>query len=556
MSPLRKIGLLLLVLVAVPVALVAAAELASLSENERLLREVNDRHVTSVLATINQHVWNVTDGWAGDLERRLTEADDADAALAGFLAAHPSLESAFVADTAVAQFQVVAASGAPRLSRDDLGLRAGHAQRLLADRASDYRRLLPLPLREEASNATVALAFVTDAETPLVAGFVLDADRVIETELTPKLQAAAQENFIIGIDVEGDLRYTIMPSIGALLGTLNPSQQARLVGGQLSENDSAELLIKDPSVQSRALWVFPDYTLRIRPVGATLQQIATDRFQRSLLLIGVLALALTVGAVLLFRTIRRQIDLARAKAVFVQNVSHELRTPLALIRMYAETLDLGRVPEARRQEYVRTIAQESTRLTRLVNNILNFSRIESGQQTLAKAPFDLNALAEEALGLYEVRLEQEDVTVERHLDDLPPAIGDREATSEAVVNLIDNAIKYGGDARHLSLTTGAGIGTVWLEVTDRGIGIPLREQAHIFDEFYRVPTGAVHDVKGTGLGLALVKHLAEAQGGRVTVRSAAGRGSTFRLTLPSAQRVAAPARPPEQAISSDPALNA
>ena len=552
MSPLRKIGLLLLVLVAVPVALVSVAELASLSENERLLRQVFDRHVESVLATINQHTWNVADGWAGDLERRLSTTGDVEATLAAFLEAHPSIESAFVADTSISRFKAASLASALPLTEDALGLGPRHARRLLADRASGYRRLLPLPFREDAPNATVALAFVTEADTPQVAGFVLNPRRVVETELTPKLQAAAQENFLIGIAFEGDLQYTIVPSSGAVLGTLGSSQQDRFVAGQFRDTDSAELLIKDPSVQSRALWVLPGYTLHIRPVGASLQQIATDRAQRSLVLIALLAIALTAGAVLLFRTVRRQMDLARAKAVFVQNVSHELRTPLALIRMYAETLDLGRVPEARRQEYVRTIAQESTRLTRLVNNILNFSRIESGQQTLARAPFDLNALAEEALGLYELRLDQEGFDVERALPEIPTALGDREATSEALVNLIDNAMKYGGQPRHLSLSTGTEPGNVWVEVADRGIGIPLREQAHIFDEFYRVPTGAVHDVKGTGLGLALVKHLVEAQGGRVTVKSAIGRGSTFRLTLPAAPPSAAVASPSEADIAPSP----
>jgi len=533
-SPLQKIGLLLLILVAVPVALVAVAELASLSENERLLREVHDRHIESVVATINQHVWNVADGWAGDLERQLAETDDLDLALERFLASHAAIEAVFIADTSVTQLQTATAAGAPALEASDLGLGAAHARRLLADRAEGYRRLLPIPLRESGENPTVALAFVTE-DVPRVAGLVLHPGTVIETELGPVLRSAILEDFILGISARGEIRYSFLPPLATIGGLLEIDDSAGIFTGEQASDALIARLLSEPGVQERNLWVFPDYTLRIRPAGASLQKIATDRFQRSLFLISILALALAAGAVLLFRTIRHQVELAQAKAVFVQNVSHELRTPLALIRMYAETLDLGRVPETRQREYVRTIAGEAGRLTRLVNNILNFSRLESGRKEVATAPFDLNAVADDALALYRFHLDNAGFAVETALSaPSPRALGDREATGEALVNLIDNAVKYSEDDKHLTVATGTTDGQVWIEVRDRGMGISLREQRHIFDEFYRVPTGAVHNAKGTGLGLALVRQLAEAQGGSVTVRSVLGEGSTFRLTLPTA----------------------
>jgi len=531
-SPLRKIALLLLVFAAVPVGVVALAELIALGENERVLREVYDRHVETVLTSINQHVWTVASGWADDLDRRLAASDNPDAALAAFVAAHPSVESAFLADTTATILNSVAASAARPLSAETLDLRPAHAERLRADQASGYRRLLPIPVNEDRPNATVALAFASGTgDAARIAGFVLDAQTYIESELTPKLKEAAQEHSVVGIAVAGDVRYTEAPSP---VGVPSPSGF-----GPNPPPPDPERLLAGGGVQERPLWVFPNHTLRIRPADTTIDDIVAGRTRRSLLLVTLLALALAGGAVLLFRTVRRQVELAQAKAVFVQNVSHELRTPLALIRMYAETLDLGRVPEARQRDYVRTIAGEAGRLTRLVNNILNFSRLENGRKEVAEAPFALNGVVDEALALYRFHLDDTGFTVETDLaEPSPRALGDREATSEALVNLIDNAVKYSEDEKHLAVATGAADGTVWVEVRDRGPGIALREQKRIFDEFYRVPTGTVHNAKGTGLGLALVKRLAEAQSGGVTVRSTLGEGSTFRLTLPAAPAAA------------------
>lgn len=540
--PLRKIALLLLVFAAVPVGVVALAELQALGENERVLREVYDRHVEAVLSSINQRVWTIASGWADDLDRRLASSADPDAALAAFVAAHPSVEAAFLADTTAALLGLASSPDAAPLTARGLALRPSHADRLLSDQAAGYRRLLPIPLRGDQPNATVALALVIGAgDRKRLGGFVLDTPGFIASELMTKLREAAQEHFVVGIAVGDDVRYTEAPS---------PSS------GPGSKPIDAAKLLRGPDVQQRSLWVFPNHTLRIRPAGATIGDIVAARKRRSLLLVGLLTLALAAGALLLFRTVRRQVELAEAKAVFVQNVSHELRTPLALIRMYAETLDLGRAPEARRRDYVRTIAQEAGRLTRLVNNILNFSRIESGRKEVAAAPFDLNALATEALDLYRFHLDSAGFAVDTHLGaPAPIALGDREATSEALVNLIDNAVKYSEDERHLAIATGATHAEVWIEVRDRGLGIALREQQRIFDEFYRVPTGTLHNAKGTGLGLALVKHLAEAQGGHVTVESTPGHGSTFRLTLPTAPSAPPtpqrPAASPTQSLATD-----
>jgi two-component system phosphate regulon sensor histidine kinase PhoR len=227
-------------------------------------------------------------------------------------------------------------------------------------------------------------------------------------------------------------------------------------------------------------------------------------------------------------------DLVRMKSDFVSNVSHELRTPLALIRMFGETLEMGRVKnEEKKHEYYATIVAETERLTRLVNNILNFSRMEAGRKEYHFAPTELNDVVTDVLKTYGFHLQGEGFTPEVMLEeDLPPLRGDAESISEAVINLIDNAVKYSGESKYLRIATGMLDGSLFIVVEDHGIGIAREHQEKIFETFYRVSTGLVHTVRGTGLGLTLVKHIMEAHGGKVTVESVPGKGSRFSLLFP------------------------
>jgi signal transduction histidine kinase len=253
-------------------------------------------------------------------------------------------------------------------------------------------------------------------------------------------------------------------------------------------------------------------------------------------ILGLLVVVIATGLVATYRLVRRETEAARLKAEFVANVSHDLKTPLSLIRVFGETLEMGRVQdEATRQEYYRIITRESERLTRLIENVLDFSRIEGGRRTYVRVPVSVEPLVRDTLESFGHVLAQEgfkvEVTVEPGLPEVPM---DADAIGQALANLIDNAIKYSDARRVLTVTAALHDGGLALGVADQGIGIPREEQARIFDKFYRVGRSDTQGRRGSGVGLALVRHVADAHGGRVTVESRPGQGSRFTLWLPLA----------------------
>ena len=240
------------------------------------------------------------------------------------------------------------------------------------------------------------------------------------------------------------------------------------------------------------------------------------------------------GAYFVSRDVRRELRLAEMRSRFVSAVSHELKTPLTAIRMFAETLQLGRSPDpATQAEYLETIVNESERLTRLLNNILDFSKIERGKKEYRRRPDDLADIVRASARAMQYPLEQQQFTLHVEVQDgLPPANVDRDAIEQAILNLLANAMKYSGDSRVIALRLTRADGEAVIEVADRGVGIAPDEQRKIFEQFYRVPTKDNDGIPGTGLGLTLVRHIAEGHGGKVTVQSAPGEGSTFAVRVP------------------------
>ncbi len=288
-----------------------------------------------------------------------------------------------------------------------------------------------------------------------------------------------------------------------------------------------------PEVERNLEGAFQGLTLAIKLRGSTIAAIG-ERFARmSLLTLGALSLVLAGGIALTYRNVTKEMALARLKSDFVSNVSHELRTPLSLIRLYAETLEMGRLTSPEKyQEYYRIIRKESERLTALINNILDFSRIEAGRKEYDFRETDMSELVHNTLDSYRYQLEQSGFQFEEKIDEVPPLRVDREAMARSLLNLVNNALKYSQDRKFIGVNLYRDNGSVKLEVVDQGIGIPHDEQQKIFEKFYRVGDPLVHNTKGSGLGLSLVRHIVQAHGGQVSVDSTPGQGSKFTIALP------------------------
>jgi len=278
----------------------------------------------------------------------------------------------------------------------------------------------------------------------------------------------------------------------------------------------------------------PDYSLGIVLKGETIQNLARERTVNNLLILLGVDLILLIGLWLIYRNIKKEIQLAQIKSDFVSNVSHEIRTPLALISMFAETLEMDRVAgEDKKKEYYSIIRHESNRLSSIVNKILSFSKMEAGKAKYDLEPTNLTKVVDDILKTYDYHLKSKGFTCEFVPNgNLPLIKTDKNAVSEAVINLLDNAIKYSNGSKEIEVRLGESDNEVFIEVQDHGLGISVEDQKYIFDKFYRVSTGAVHNTKGTGLGLTLVRRIMEAHGGSVKVESQAGVGSCFKLVFP------------------------
>jgi signal transduction histidine kinase len=271
-----------------------------------------------------------------------------------------------------------------------------------------------------------------------------------------------------------------------------------------------------------------------QPAGISPREAVRRQVMIVMAALGVLLVVIVAGLVATWRLVRRETEMARLKSDFVANVSHDLKTPLSVIRMFGETLEMGRLrDEAARVEYYRVITRESERLSRLIDNVLDFSRIEGGQRTYQKTPTAVEPLIRDTLEPFTYQLGHQGFTVEVEIaPDLPEVPLDFEAVAQALGNLIDNAVKYSADQKALRIEAVVVNGRLGIAVVDRGLGIPREEQGRIFEKFYRVGRSETQGRRGSGMGLALVRHVAEAHGGEVTVESQPGEGSRFTLWIP------------------------
>jgi signal transduction histidine kinase len=286
---------------------------------------------------------------------------------------------------------------------------------------------------------------------------------------------------------------------------------------------------KRPFVATEVGEVLPHWEVGVyllNPVAAS--QIAVT-VQRSVgATIVLLLCAIGIGSWLIWRDLGRQVRMARQKTDFVSNVSHELKTPLTSIRIFSELLATNPDPD-RQKRYSEIIVNESSRLTRLINNVLDFARMDRGETKYEKEVFDLNALVRETLTSFRPNFASEGI------DSSPlPVMGNRDAIAQVLLNLLSNAEKY-GDGRIEVTTRRSENGLATVQVSDRGPGVPRGSEDKIFEQFYRAHNSLNSGIQGAGLGLTLARQIARANGGDVIYEPYPGGGSQFSLKLSTAE---------------------
>jgi signal transduction histidine kinase len=320
------------------------------------------------------------------------------------------------------------------------------------------------------------------------------------------------------------------PADGETYGLIDGNGQLFHQVGPLEISDDDRPLA---SVDIRALphWRVVAYAPQKQSiVGGSFMLIST-------LLVGTFVIAILLGgSLLLWQAYRNQRD-ARQKTSFVSNVSHELKTPLTTIRMYAELLGEGKITEPiKRQRYLQTIIRESQRLTRLVNNVLDFSRLEQGHKEYALVPIDFSTLLNDLLDSQSMRIDETGLNLLRQIRPEQHVVSDRDALEQIVLNLLDNGLKYAASGGELCVDLEPDRASVILRIRDRGPGIPADQQKKIFDKFHRIDASVTARKQGTGLGLSIARQLAEGIGGHLTYCPHQGGGACFELTLPKTER--------------------
>jgi signal transduction histidine kinase len=449
-------------------------------------------------------------------------------------------------DSIAAQWSGKAVKGMARMFVVDF-THAAYGEYRVLDPAS--QRLIAFPASDE---AMAIIAAATPFQMSSFRRMPMDSPAIRVDErnpdyriiINPVTEPDGHVLGVVGMILDpGFLRKTLLPeAIARSLGEFFPQArnedidvmvkdaQGRLMYGAEHSADRAEV------VTSRLSFVFADWTLVLHSHRSTPERWARANFAINVTLVALLAAFLVGGIVLALRSADRAMRLSEMKSDFVSNVSHELRTPIASIRVFAELLRLGRVQSPDKvREYGEFIERESRRLSRLIDNILDFARIESGRKTYDFAPADARAIVEATLQSFGPHLRHHGFSAHLEAPDepLPFVLADADALAQAVHNLLDNAVKYSGEAREIEVGLAHEAGEVVIAVRDHGVGIAREEQAKIFDRFHRVGTTLLHDVKGSGLGLSLVQHIVQVHGGRVAVASEPGKGSTFTIRLPA-----------------------
>jgi two-component system phosphate regulon sensor histidine kinase PhoR len=489
-----------------PALFFAVYEINSLTSNERIIERIYNNQVEAILYSVNQFSEDIVGSWRSKIRviRDIKDHRIMEDEMKKFLLQNTSIKFLFFGDSTGSKTLFSPNPESVNLDsilRNEFLRNSSKIERLLNYSRIGYNKIEPIPINLKDRNLIISVIETTDGKEIFGAG--IDTRLFIKQIMAPKIQSISQNEFVISV--------------------FNNKDRENIY--------STETMDINKLQNEKDLWLLPDYSLGIVLKGGTIQSLVKERAEINLVLLLLLILILFCGGWIIFRNIKKEVALAKIKSDFVSNVSHELRTPLALISMFAETLEMGRVKsEEKKIEYYTIISHETARLSKIVNRILNFSQIEAGKRKYSFANVQLNSIIEDVFNTYKFHLENKGFKFTSLPDyNIPAIYADKEAVSEAIINLVDNAVKYSQDNKEVELSTGLMGELVFVKVKDHGIGITSQDQKRIFEKFYRVTSGSVHNTKGTGLGLSLVKHIMDAHKGEITLHSTPGLGSSFIL---------------------------
>jgi two-component system phosphate regulon sensor histidine kinase PhoR len=507
----KKLGIILLLVVSLPALFFSVYEIGSLNKNEEILDEIYNNQLEVILSSVNQYSDDVAESWASSLNNIFSYKKYADDSIQTFLAKYPSIKGYFYSkDTVYTNLHIVwNGNGLNHWNQQNnitklLSKNSAKTKKLFRYFKMQYRKIEPLSSEESQGGVSYIIFVAKDISgAPAISGLIIDTKDFVNQVLSPKIQMMFQEKFII------DIRH-----------------------GNRSIY-SSDPMGKKVSSRQKPLHLFPDLNLGIAYKGKSMQQFVRERTYLNFGLILFIDFLFLIGTYFVFKSFKTELLLAKMRSDFISNVSHEIRTPLAILSVYTETILLERYKPEKLKEYHQIIFQETTRLTGIVNKILNFSKIEEKKYQYNFTSLSLNELLEAVLERFNYHLKNTGFTVDVKLNkEIPNIRGDKEALNEVITNLIDNAIKYSEDDKSLGIETRLENNQVILLISDKGIGIPEEQQKYIFDKFYRGSETEVHNIKGSGLGLAIVKHIIEGHNGKIVVDSTSGKGSTFRISFP------------------------
>jgi two-component system phosphate regulon sensor histidine kinase PhoR len=504
----NKLFILLVIVIILPSLIFTSFEISRLNESKMMINEIYRSQLSTIEYSVNQYSNDIISSWAEKINWFYENFKYPDDTLKQYLESKRQIINIYYISSnsiypliKTSTIKIKLLEGFLKNNQDKLNKNRSYLN-------ANYRKNEHIGNTNSDNDIFIAFWTGNDINTAKLCVIELNTQRFIKEIIAPKVQGSLENKFLVAIFDKSNDSIVFYSGSKAKVPAFN--------------------FRKD-------FWLFPQYQLAVEIKDVAIEELVKNRARNNIILLAIVEALFILGTILIFNYSRKEVRLARLKSEFISNVSHEIRTPLALVSMYVETLDMERITERSKiKEYYNVILLEVQRLTSIVNNILNFSKLESGKKSYNFEKISFKYIIDEVLNTYNFHLKNKGFNlILENSASLPECLIDKSSMTDVLVNLIDNAMKYSNTVKEIKVKTGFDDKFVFTEISDKGIGIAKDEQKLIFSQFYRVTKGNLaHHAKGTGLGLSIVKYIIDAHKGKIEVESSLGKGSTFRIKLP------------------------